>query len=95
MNKKCIVSKEKLKKYFSITNKALSIAKKAINKKREKEALAVIDMAQKYCEDANFFEKKADYVSALSAINYAHGWLDAGSKLGLFKVKDSKLFVLR
>lgn len=91
-----LVNKDKLKKYFRMTSKALKIAKKKINKKKEKmeKALIVIDMAQRYYDDAKYFEKKGNLVNAFAALNYAHGWLDCGSRLGLFKVKDSRLFVI-
>ena len=93
-----LICRAKLKKYFDLTGKALDVAKKAIktiDKEKKKEALAVIDMARRYYDDAKYFENKRHYVNAFAALNYAHGWLDCGSKLGLFKVKDSKLFVLR
>ena len=90
-----IVCRTHLKKYFDLTGKALDVAKKAINKKKEKEALTIIDMVQRYYDDARFFEKQGHLVNAFAALNYAHGWLDCGSKLGLFKVKDTKLFVIK
>ncbi|MEM4152574.1 MAG: DUF357 domain-containing protein [Candidatus Pacearchaeota archaeon] len=96
-NKKNIKNEidKKLKKYFKITGKALDIAKKAINEGKKKEALEVLDMAQRYYEDAKFFEKQRQIINAFAALNYAHGWIDCGSRLGLFKVKDSKLFVIK
>lgn len=93
--KKTTITKEKLKKYFEITEKALEVAKKKINKSKAKEALIILDMAQRYCDDAHYFEKKSDAVSAFACLNYAHGWLDCGSKLGFFNVKDTKLFVVK
>jgi hypothetical protein len=34
-------------------------------------------------------------VNAFAALNYAHGWLDAGARLGLFDVDhDSTLFTV-
>jgi uncharacterized protein len=52
-------------------------------------------MASRYYEDAKFFEKKGDIVTAFAALNYAHGWLDAGARLGLFDVgHDSRLFTV-
>jgi len=89
------ITKEKLKKYFGITQKALEKAGKAIAKENKKSALIILDMAQRYYDDARWFEKKNDYVNAFAAINYAHGWLDAGARLGIFKVKDNKLFVIK
>ena len=52
-------------------------------------------MAENYISDAHFFEKKADLVNAFAALNYAHGWIDCGVRLGIFNVKDNKLFTLR
>jgi len=96
MSKKInIVCKSRLKKYFDLTGKALKIAKKAINNKRKKEAMEIIDMAQRYYDDAVYFEKKSNWVNAFACLNYAHGWLDCGSRLGLFKVENSKLFVIK
>lgn len=89
------ITDEKLKKYFEITEKALEKAKKHIGKKNEKEALIILDMVQRYYEDAKYFKERGDYVGAFAAVNYAHGWLDTGSKLGIFKVKDTKLFVVK
>ena len=41
------------------------------------------------------FKKKGDYVTAFAALNYAHGWLDAGARLGIFDVDgDSTLFTV-
>lgn len=89
------VTEERIMRYLEITKKALVMAKKSTDKKREKEAKAVYDMAERYCKDANYFKGKGMLVTAFAAINYAHGWLDAGSKLGLFKVKDTRLFVVK
>ena len=39
--------------------------------------------------------EKGDLVNAFASVNYAHGWLDAGARLGLFDVGlDDKLFTL-
>jgi hypothetical protein len=89
------IENSKLRRYFEITRKALEKAGKAISKKHEKSALQILDMASRYYKDAQWFENRGDFVNAFAAINYAHGWLDAGSRLGIFKVKDSKLFVIK
>ena len=95
-NKKItLIYKTRLKKYFSLTARALVLAKKKINKKKKKDALIVIDMAQRYFDDSKYFEKQKHYVNAFAALNYAHGWLDCGSRIGLFNVKDNKLFVVK
>ena len=91
------ITKEKLKKYFSLSNKALEIVKikKNIVKGKEKEAKEIIEMVKNYLSDAKFFEKKQDYVNAFAALNYAHGWIDSGVRLGVFNVKDNRLFTVR
>jgi len=89
------ITKEKLDKYFSITKEALEKAKVALDQSRIEEAEDFLDMASRYFSDAKFFlEDKEDAVLAFAALNYAHGWLDAGARIGLFKVKDSRLFTV-
>jgi len=51
-------------------------------------------MATRYFEDARHFEEKGDFVTAFAALNYAHGWLDAGARIRLFKVTDNRLFTV-
>jgi len=52
-------------------------------------------MAKRYYSDAKHFRDKGDYVTAFAALNYAHGWLDAGARIGLFDVDhDSELFTV-
>jgi len=89
------ITKQKLGKYFKTTEKALKKAKKKVNSKREKEAEEIIDMVEDYLSDAHHFEQKQDLINAFAAINYAHGWLDTGARLGIFDVKDDKLFVVK
>ena len=87
------ITQEKLEKYFSITKEALEMAKKNLD--GSEQAKDFLDMAQRYFDDAHYFlEKKEDRVLAFAALNYAHGWLDAGARIGLFKVKDSRLFTV-
>ena len=90
------ISEEKLKKYFKITEEALVMVKdKGFDEKRKKEAEDFYDMAYRYYSDAHHFYKNNDYVNAFAAVNYAHGWLDAGARLGLFDVcHDSELFTV-
>lgn len=89
------ISEEKLNKYFLITKEALDmIAEKGIDETRKSEAEEVLDMAKRYYSDAGHFREKGDWVLAFAALNYAHGWLDCGARLGLFKVHDSRLFTV-
>ena len=54
-----------------------------------------LSMARAYCEDAKHFRDKGELDKALANINYAHGWLDAGARIGLFDVGgDDRLFTL-
>lgn len=89
------ISSDKLNKYFELSEKALEIVKKKIIKSKEKEAKEIISMATNYISDAHFFEKKNDFVNAFAALNYAHGWIDSGVRLGIFNVKDNKLFTIK
>ena len=89
-----IITNEKLNKYFSITKKALDKAKVAINSEEKEKAEDFLEMATRYYDDAQFFRKKGDIVNAFAAVNYSHGWLDAGARIGLFKVKDNYLFTV-
>ena len=91
MNK---ITKQKLEKYFSITKEALEKAKNALDQTRLKEAEDFLDMATRYFQDAKHFEEKGDLVTAFAALNYAHGWLDAGARIQLFKVSDNRLFTV-
>ncbi|MFO7711222.1 MAG: DUF357 domain-containing protein [Candidatus Woesearchaeota archaeon] len=92
-----MLTNEKVEKYFQVTRKALDKVK--IGKEREldwkKTAEDFLDMATRYFDDASYFYKKDDLVNAFAALNYAHGWLDAGSRIGLFDVGfDSTLFTV-
>ena len=89
------ITKKDIEKYYALTSKVLSIVKKNIIKKKEKDAKEIIKMASAYLSDSKFFEKKGDLVNAFGAIYYAHGWIDCGVRLGIFDVKDDKLFTVR
>ncbi len=84
---------QKLSKYFELTAKALKKVK--IVEKHRKEAEDLLDLAQRYYDDAKFFEKKGGIVNAFGAVCYAHAFLDVGARLGFFDVDgDSKLFMV-
>lgn len=42
-----------------------------------------LSMARAYLADAEHFSTTGDLDRALAAVSYAHGWLDAGVRLGL------------
>lgn len=89
---------KKLEKYFKLTEEALKKAresKESLNLSTVKRAREdFLDLAERYFEDAKHFDKKDDKVNAFAAVCYAHAFLDAGVRLGLFDVKDSRLFMV-
>jgi hypothetical protein len=85
---------EKVEKYYKLTSEALKIAKKSIAKNKEKQAKEIFLMVECYLSDAKHFQEKGDLVNAFACLNYAHGWLDAGARLKIFKVSDNKLFTV-
>ena len=89
------ITKEKIHKYRDLTSKALKLVKNSIAKGKNKEAKEIIDMVSNYVSDSEYFEKKGDLVNAFAALNYAHGWLDSGVRLGVFNVKDNRFFTVR
>lgn len=87
------ITDAKLDKYFDITSRALKKVKIVAGHKKQAED--ALDMAKRYFSDAQHFRAKGDYINAFAAVNYAHGWLDAGARLGLFDVgHDSELFTV-
>lgn len=92
-----IVTTKKLEKYFDVTGRALKkvkiVEKGSIDFKKTAEDF--LDMAKRYYSDAEYFYKKGDYINAFAALNYAHGWLDAGARIGVFDVNhDNVLFTV-
>lgn len=89
------ITNEKLHKYFSVSKKALEKAEKSGNRtSMDKEREDMLDMIKRYISDAEHFREKGDLVNAFAALNYAHGWLDCGARLGIFDVHDSELFTV-
>ena len=89
------ITKQKLEKYFKVTETALKLAEKSKNKTSlTKEREDMLDMIKRYISDAKHFYEKQDFVNAFAALNYTHGWLDAGARIGIFDVHDSKYFTV-
>ena len=89
------ITEEKLNNYFKVSKAALKKAEASENRtglKEEREDF--LDMIKRYISDAEHFKNNQDTVNAFAALNYAHGWLDAGARLGIFDVHDSKLFTV-
>lgn len=85
-------AEQKLRKYLSMTDKALTMVEIAASDKKSQDYKAAIDflgMAKNYLSDSRHFERKGDLLTAIAAASYAHAWLDAGARLGLFKVDNS------
>jgi hypothetical protein len=89
------ITKQKIDKYFNLTETALKEVKKNIFPKKKQEAKEIISMVENYVSDAHHFFDKGDWVNAFAALNYAHGWLDSGVRLEIFDVHDDKLFTIR
>jgi len=92
-----MISEERVERYIQLTSDALDKAKIAAPEKSFNRKLAddFMKMARAYFEDAKDFAAKGDLVNSFACINYAHGWLDSGARLGLFDVGgDDRLFTL-
>jgi uncharacterized protein len=91
------IAEEKIDKYLDTTKRALEKLKIAAPARSFNRRLAenFLEMAQSYFSDAKHFRQKGDFVNAFACVNYAHGWLDAGARIGLFDVsEDDRLFTL-
>jgi len=87
---------KKLDKYLKLTEKALKEVKIKAPRKVELKKVAedFLDISKRYFEDAKYFKKKGDTINAFAAVNYAHAFLDAGARLKVFDVHNSKLFMV-
>ena len=55
----------------------------------------ILGMVNAYHSDANFFLTEGRGDDAFAAVNYAHGWIDCGVRLGYLDGKgDWQLFTL-
>lgn len=91
------ITEQHLARYLSITDAALEKLHIAMPERSYLRQLAedFLEMAKSYASDAKEFERRGDLVNAFACINYAHGWLDCGARMGLFDVgTDDKLFTL-
>ena len=89
-----IITDEKLRSYFSLTKKALAAVKisRNLHPSLSHARGDFLDMIERYVSDAEYFAAQGELVNAFAALNYAHGWIDAGARLGLFDVHDTRLF---
>lgn len=92
-----LITSQKLEKYFDVTGRALKKVRIVHEGSLDFKQAAVdfLDMATRYYDDARHFAGKGDIVNAFACLNYAHGWLDAGARIGLFDVgNDNVLFTV-
>ncbi len=91
------ITDAKIEKYLDTTRRAFEKVTIVAPPKSfaAKIAANFLDMAQRYFADAQHFHGLGDHVNAFAQVNYAHGWLDAGARLGVFDVgQDDVLFTL-
>ena len=92
-----LVSLERINKYLDLTAKA--VAKVSIISESGTEnhvkAKDILGMVNAYHSDAKFFLDEGRGDDAFAAVNYAHGWIDCGVRLGYLDGKgDWQLFTL-
>lgn len=88
---------EKCQKDLETTTRALEKVRIAVPPRSHYRRVAedFLNMARSYFSDAKHFFENGELVNAFASVNYAHGWLDAAARLGLFDVGlDDKLFTL-
>lgn len=91
------ITQAKIAKYLDTTARALAKTRVVAPPKSFASRIAenFLDMATRYYADAQHFAAQGDLVNAFATVNYAHGWLDAGARLGVFDVgQDDVLFTL-
>ena len=91
------VTLERINKYLDLTAKALAkvsiIGEKGIDDYAKAED--ILGMVNAYHSDAKFFLDEGRGDDAFAAVNYAHGWIDCGVRLGYLDGKgDWQLFTL-
>jgi hypothetical protein len=79
-----------LEKYLRLTDEALQRVKPAPPARSFLVGASedFLSMARAYLADARHFQQQGDPDRALAAASYAHGWLDAGVRLGLLDGGD-------
>jgi hypothetical protein len=91
------VTTVRINKYLALTEKALN--KVSIIGEPDSEdytkAQDILEMVGAYLSDSKYFLSEGRGDDAFAAINYAHGWLDCGVRLGYLDGKgDWQLFTL-
>jgi len=81
-------AKDKYDMCLRITSKALE---DLIVKKNTALAKEYLKFTNSYVSDSKHYAEKEEYETALEAVAYAHGFIDAGVLAGLFEIKDYHL----
>ena len=84
------ITKQKLDKYFKITETALKMAKikSDLSASDRKKCEKFLDFAKRYVSDAKHFREKGERVTSFAALNYAHAWLDAAAVCDWLDIKS-------
>jgi len=79
-----------LERYLRLTREALELVRPGVPARSFLRGGSedVLAMARAYLADAEHFRASGDRERALAAVSYAHGWLDAGVRLGLLDGQD-------
>ncbi len=87
---------EKVNRYEALLHRALNAFEVVAAEKSHLKNVAedFSTMANSYYNDGKQFMEENDPVNALVCFSYGHAWLDAGVKLGVFKVSDENLFTV-
>ena len=91
------ITEAKIDRYLDITKRALEKLNVVTPERSFSKRMAddFLNMATSYYNDAKHFRENGDFVTAFAAVNYAHGWIDCGARIGLWDVgQDDQLFTL-
>lgn len=91
------ITEQKIDRYLDITRRALEKLRVVTPERSFSKRMAddFLNMATSYYNDAKHFRANGDFVTAFAAVNYAHGWIDCGARIGLWDVgQDDQLFTL-
>ena len=79
---------ERMEKYINITKGSLQgvVIVPEPGSEMHAKAEEFLQMAEAYYKDALHFRDNGDLVNAYGCINYSQGWIDAGVRIGLFRV---------
>ena len=86
-----------LEKYLRLTHEALDRVRVPVPARSYLRGASddFLSLARAYLTDAEHFRDSGDPDRALAAASYAHGWLDAGVRLGLLDGgEDDQRFTL-